>query len=782
MGKCCQNITGGLMKIAIVAPSPTPFTMGGAEKLWFGIEEYLNKNTNHQCELIKIPTKEGSFWDLIDAYYSFYNLDLSHFDMVISGKYPAWMTPHHNHHIYMLHTLRGLYDSYNSTMELPQIENIHIKNIMEYMQRDNATIQTAFDMIFNLKKEKNIPQAFFDFPAPFIKEIIHFLDKKAMQHIKKFSAISQTVANRKSYFPNLAKVKVIYPPSNLTDFQNSGYHYFFTASRLDAPKRIDMLIKAYQKADTNIPLKIAGTGAQYNHLKALIGEDKNIELLGFVSDIELKAYYANAYAIIFIPKEEDYGLITIEAMSSQKAVITCSDSGGVLEFVQHNKTGIIASPSIEELSRHISFISTNRELTIKMGENAQKSVSHIQWENTINELIPPSIKLTIVSTYSIYPPMGGGKNRVFYLYKALAKYFDITIISLVDIKVAYSKKEIAPNLYEIQVPMSHLHDKEEQILYHSVGKIPITDIALIELYHLTPQFIEEVKQSSQNATFVVMTSPYPYPMLKEHIQKPIIYESQNVEYLLKKQILNPSPFNNRLLKKLFQVEKDAFLNAQIVTVCAKEDRDNFRKLYQERDNAIPFIANGVDLATVRYHSKATKKRKKEKSKYKDKRVALFIGSYHQPNIDAVYEIIKMAKQDREMIFIIMGGVFVAFEEIETPQNIEFTRFVDDVEKDYYLSITDIALNPMLSGSGSNLKMLDYIASGIPTITTPIGARGLNLPKGTVVEANIEDFLNYFENIEYLVDTKRAKRFVQKEYSWQNIAQKFKKELLQYAKN
>ena len=101
------------MKIAIVAPSPVPFGVGGAEKLWWGMLEFINKHTTHQCELIKVPTKEHDFWELIDSYYAFYNLDLSSFDMVITGKYPAWMIQHNNHHIYMLHCLRGFYDCYH---------------------------------------------------------------------------------------------------------------------------------------------------------------------------------------------------------------------------------------------------------------------------------------------------------------------------------------------------------------------------------------------------------------------------------------------------------------------------------------------------------------------------------------------------------------------------------------------------------------------------------------------------------------------------------------------
>jgi hypothetical protein len=74
------------MKIAIVAPSPVPFTIGGAELLFSGMQDAINNYTSHQCELIKLTTKEDNFWNLVESYYKFYQLDLSHFDMVISDK------------------------------------------------------------------------------------------------------------------------------------------------------------------------------------------------------------------------------------------------------------------------------------------------------------------------------------------------------------------------------------------------------------------------------------------------------------------------------------------------------------------------------------------------------------------------------------------------------------------------------------------------------------------------------------------------------------------------
>src|SRR5215210_46095 len=101
------------MDIAIVAPCPIPYVIRGAENLWRGLQDHLNEHTPHQAEIIKLPTPELGFWDLLDSYRRFSELDLAGFDLVVSSKYPAWMVRHQRHVIYLQHKMRGLYDTYD---------------------------------------------------------------------------------------------------------------------------------------------------------------------------------------------------------------------------------------------------------------------------------------------------------------------------------------------------------------------------------------------------------------------------------------------------------------------------------------------------------------------------------------------------------------------------------------------------------------------------------------------------------------------------------------------
>jgi len=47
-----------IVKICLLVPTPVPFVMGGAEKLFLGIVDALNHYTPHAAELIKIPLPE----------------------------------------------------------------------------------------------------------------------------------------------------------------------------------------------------------------------------------------------------------------------------------------------------------------------------------------------------------------------------------------------------------------------------------------------------------------------------------------------------------------------------------------------------------------------------------------------------------------------------------------------------------------------------------------------------------------------------------------------------
>lgn len=159
-------------------------------------------------------------------------------------------------------------------------------------------------------------------------------DYKAAQGPDFFIANSLNVKNRIKKFYDRDSV-VIHPPIDTDFFQPLGQKmdYFFTVSRLEPYKRVDLIVEAFN--ELGLPLKIAGTGTIIDDLKALA--KPNIEFLGRVSDEELRNHYSQSRAFIFAA-EDDLGMAVLEAQAAGTPVIALR-AGGALETMKEGITG-----------------------------------------------------------------------------------------------------------------------------------------------------------------------------------------------------------------------------------------------------------------------------------------------------------------------------------------------------------------------------------------------------------------------------------------------------------
>lgn len=736
------------MNIAIVGPSPKPYTIGGMEYLLLGIYEHINKSTIHKAELIKLPTDESTFWDLINSYKQFYKLDLSHFDLVITTKYPAWMLKHPNQVCYMAHRLRGLYDMYHLT-NLPldcKSSNPFIKQILDYIKNKSGSIDGLFSLLDQLYEVRDqIPKEYFQLPAPFIRNIIYYLDDKALskENIKCFCAISNTVKNRKEYFPNGADVEVIYPPSFLPNFRNNDYEYLFTMSRLDNAKRVSLLIESMKYVDKDIKLKIAGTGPDELELKKIASNDKRIEFLGFINDDEAIEYYSNALAVPYLPYEEDYGLVTIEAMMSYKPVLTCNDSGGTNEFVEQGINGFISNPKPSDIARYINTLcNMSKDDLILMGKNAHEKVKSITWESTITKLIgfsgkigsryiPKKLdankrkKIVVTSTFPIYPPNGGGQSRIFNLYKNIAKEYDVEVVSFTSTDDKYFSDDIYLNMRETRIPKSQLHQIEEWKTEKRIG-IPVTDITMPKNAFLTEKYGLELERAIKESDIAVISHPYLLYEAQRYLNnKPFIYDAQDVEYIIKEGMLPKCKESEVLLKTVYDIERECCIKSKFIMTCSEEDRQKISEIYEVSIDKIVVIPNGADTKSIKFTNMEERLKNKKRLGLEKEKLALFMGSWHKPNLDACEYIFKYAEKTLDIKYLLVGSQCLYFKNKKIPSNIGLLGVIEDNVKQAVFDIVDVALNPMMSGSGTNLKMFDYMAAGIPILTTEFGARGID---------------------------------------------------------
>ena len=114
-----------------------------------------------------------------------------------------------------------------------------------------------------------------------------------------------------------------------------------------------------------------------------------MKLVGFISEEEKLAYYANCLGVYFGAYNEDYGYITLEAFFAKKPVIVHKDSGGPLEFVEDEKNGYIIETNARRIAEKIDYWYLNRTIAKEMGEYGYQSLleKHMDWDYVIDRLL-----------------------------------------------------------------------------------------------------------------------------------------------------------------------------------------------------------------------------------------------------------------------------------------------------------------------------------------------------------------------------------------------------------
>lgn len=231
-----------------------------------------------------------------------------------------------------------------------------------------------------------------------IKSILYKkLDYLAVRKSTLMLGISKEIKERirKFYKRNS---EIFYPGINPLEYSTGKYeNYILAAGRFEINKRSDMIVKSMGFIkNRHIKLVMVGSGTMSEEIKQLSKKYDNIEFRGFVSKEELKKLYSNCLAAIYVPVQEDYGYVPVEAAASGKACIG-SNEGGLKETIIHGKTGfLINDVTPEKIAEKIDFFANNEKIAIKMGKNAKEYSKKFYWKEAfkiIDKSIEDSIKL-----------------------------------------------------------------------------------------------------------------------------------------------------------------------------------------------------------------------------------------------------------------------------------------------------------------------------------------------------------------------------------------------------
>jgi glycosyltransferase involved in cell wall biosynthesis len=382
-------------------------------------------------------------------------------------------------------------------------------------------------------------------------------------------------------------------------------------------------------------------------------------------------------------------------------------------------------------------------------------------------------KILVVNDFPIFPIVHGGKVRIFNIYQNLSTHFQIRYVCLGE-KSKIQNNVISANFHEISVPKTIFY-KLINFIASQLMRSSVDDFVALFFASSNPHLKKLLQKEIAGCDIVICCHPYLYPAVSPYIRNQrVIYEALNVEYTLKKSILPDGFLKNRLLHRLKITGQDLLTRCDLCFAMSEEDKQIFSQVYDIDPSKIRIAPNGVD---VDYYNELYQNTPFKKEQIISVPLILFLGSGHPPNVESAKQIIRnIAPKLPHVYFLIAGSVCWMIRNETLGKNVGFAYLITDEEKKELFRVTNVALNPMMSGSGTNLKMLDYMAAGLPVVSTAVGARGIDLKNGihAVIcgvdefPAKISEILNDNKLSEFL--SSNGRELVKAHYGWKEIAE------------
>ena len=336
----------------LVANNAAPFVRGGAELLADRLVLELRR-AGHEAELLRLPlgnTPEQILESIVAASL----LDAVNVDRVIGLKFPAYLIPHPDVVIWLVHQFRQAYDP--PPVGWP-------------------------------------PDPSLD---PLVRTV-HAADRAAFAGATRLYAISPMVADRLYRSNGLTAEVLMTPPHTEQEYRTQVADDFIVAlGRISDGKRQRLAIEAMRHAQPGYRLVVAGAPDNPGILDLIrreideAGIGDRVELIPrFITEEEKLDLMARCIGSVYLPVDEDsYGYVCYEAAMSNKPSITATDSGGTLTLVDHGRTGLLSAPEPEALASAYDELALHRDRAEAMGRNARNLALELDlsWDRVIEEL------------------------------------------------------------------------------------------------------------------------------------------------------------------------------------------------------------------------------------------------------------------------------------------------------------------------------------------------------------------------------------------------------------
>lgn len=380
-----------------------------------------------------------------------------------------------------------------------------------------------------------------------------------------------------------------------------------------------------------------------------------------------------------------------------------------------------------------------------------------------------------------FPTTSGGKVRAYNLLKyAVSDEFEIDLFSFSRIKMT-AKGEVTGKQIEkikslgVNNIITYLRKKVSDP--KNISVLFSTDSIFKALYYQKAIEEELISYIQKNKIDILhcesfYTGFYISDALRATGVK-IVYGSENIEQLLYKEYIEHKvnslfkPFYNLQLQRIAQ-EESAMITHADTSLAITDDECAF--MSRNTDKSCYVVPNGV---TVKDFPFKIHKKKNTVS-------LLFVGNFtYFPNIEAMSYFFDnlYEKLPADIRLTIIGKK--ATQLFSNRDRVVAKDYVEDIREEY--AKADVFIFPVKFGGGTNFKILEAMASGLPIVGFPEKIVTTGAKQGTefLAATSPEEFLQALEKIRkdpQLVTTltENARKRIEKQYDWPLIGRALQK--------
>jgi sugar transferase (PEP-CTERM/EpsH1 system associated) len=347
------------------------------------------------------------------------------------------------------------------------------------------------------------------------------------------------------------------------------------------------------------------------------------------------------------------------------------------------------------------------------------------------------LKLLFVANRIPFPPYRGDKLKIFNLAKQLGKAHRLKLISFYQHP---SEKKYQKNLEEHFDEVVLIYQPKSKSVLECIKAIPQKMPFQIAFFR-NANFQKALdKMLDQNDFDAIHTQHLRMSQYTQHLNVPVVLDLPDAYsmYWERRKQLKRSWYNRFFdffeSRRVIQYEK-VVEQYPLSLLCSVEDLKHMKKTHPNARFGL--LRNGVDLDTFRFAN----------HDYDHNHTLLFTGNMdYAPNVDGVVHFVKnllpkIREQYPKVVFKIVGQRPVKTVLDLQKDGIEVTGFVEDLSVAY--NEASILVAPLRFGAGTQNKVIESMAMGLPVVCTHIGFEGLEIEsgQGAIKTESDEDFIH-----------------------------------------